>query len=227
MKFPSIVRALQHLESCIFPAAFAWAPDQRTAATEALKEARDELAAMPEPSTRLDYWPCCTVCRSPFDFDPDEPFAYCKCGTTEWGNPRPAPHLSMSPAVAPHGPVTAEVATVGNVSVRTEYGPPGAMALDALLDELCGGWRAGEDAPYMSQRLAAIRRLASRVAPFNSAHFIALTPAEIQSGSDRVKWAEGLIRQLPVDHDGRNSWLLNYGACVAPALSEVTPHHSA
>lgn len=37
-----------------------------------------------------------------------------------------------------------------------------------------------------------------------------VTPAEIQSGHDRVRWAEGLIRQLPVDHDGRNSWLLNY-----------------
>jgi hypothetical protein len=40
---------------------------------------------------------------------------------------------------------------------------------------------------------------------------IALTPAEIQSGLDRVHWAEGLIRQLPSNHDGRNSWLLNYG----------------
>lgn len=41
--------------------------------------------------------------------------------------------------------------------------------------------------------------------------YIALTPAELQSGHDRVRWAEGLIRQLPEDHDGRNSWLLNYG----------------
>lgn len=40
---------------------------------------------------------------------------------------------------------------------------------------------------------------------------IALTPAEIKSGLDRIRWAEGLIRQLPADHDGRNSWLLNYG----------------
>lgn len=38
-----------------------------------------------------------------------------------------------------------------------------------------------------------------------------LTPAEVQSGSSRVHWAEGLILQLPEDHDGRNSWLLNYG----------------
>lgn len=37
------------------------------------------------------------------------------------------------------------------------------------------------------------------------------TKAEIQSNHDRVKWAEGLILQLPHTHDGRNSWLLNYG----------------
>lgn len=38
-----------------------------------------------------------------------------------------------------------------------------------------------------------------------------LTKAEIQSGLDRVRWAEGLIEQLPPSHEGRNSWLLNYG----------------
>lgn len=42
--------------------------------------------------------------------------------------------------------------------------------------------------------------------------FIELTRAEIQSGLDRVRHAEGLIRQLPADHDGRNTWLLNYGS---------------
>lgn len=40
---------------------------------------------------------------------------------------------------------------------------------------------------------------------------IRLTKAEIQSGMTRVKWAENLILQLPETHDGRNSWLLNYG----------------
>ncbi len=38
-----------------------------------------------------------------------------------------------------------------------------------------------------------------------------LTKVEIQSGFDRLKFAEGLVRQLPRDHDGRNTWLLNYG----------------
>lgn len=39
----------------------------------------------------------------------------------------------------------------------------------------------------------------------------ALTAHEKQSGSTRVSWAESLILQLPETHDGRNSWLLNYG----------------
>ena len=43
------------------------------------------------------------------------------------------------------------------------------------------------------------------------AHSILLTSHEIQSNYDRVKFAEGLIRQLPITHDGRNTWLLNYG----------------
>lgn len=38
-----------------------------------------------------------------------------------------------------------------------------------------------------------------------------LTPAEIQSGHNRLQWAQGLIEQLPANHDGRNSWLLNHG----------------
>ena len=41
---------------------------------------------------------------------------------------------------------------------------------------------------------------------------IKLNAAETQSGLDRVRFAEGLIRQLPDTHDGRNTWLLNYGA---------------
>lgn len=51
--------------------------------------------------------------------------------------------------------------------------------------------------------------------------FIALTDAEVQSRHDRQRWAEGLIIQLPSHHDGRNSWLLNYGVgAEAQALRE-------
>lgn len=41
--------------------------------------------------------------------------------------------------------------------------------------------------------------------------FIKLSESEIQSNLSRVRCAEGLILQLPKDHEGRNSWLLNYG----------------
>jgi len=47
---------------------------------------------------------------------------------------------------------------------------------------------------------------------------IKLTLAEVQSGHDRQKWAEGLILQLPRDHDGRNSWLLNFGTGPEAAM---------
>lgn len=41
-------------------------------------------------------------------------------------------------------------------------------------------------------------------------HYV-LTPVEIQSNLTRVRCAELLILQLPNDHDGRNTWLLNFG----------------
>ncbi len=40
---------------------------------------------------------------------------------------------------------------------------------------------------------------------------IQLTKAEVQANYDRVRWAEGLIEELPRDHEGANSWLLHYG----------------
>lgn len=38
-----------------------------------------------------------------------------------------------------------------------------------------------------------------------------LNNVEIQSNFDRMSFAEKLILQLPEEHDGRNTWLLNYG----------------
>lgn len=46
---------------------------------------------------KLAYWPMCTVCHKHFIFDKDEPFAYCECGTTEWGDPRPADWVTPTP----------------------------------------------------------------------------------------------------------------------------------
>lgn len=37
------------------------------------------------------------------------------------------------------------------------------------------------------------------------------THCEVQSNHSRIDHAEGLITQLPADHDGRNTWLMNYG----------------
>lgn len=51
----------------------------------------------------------------------------------------------------------------------------------------------------------------ARLIALAEAPAIRLTQAEIQCGQDRVRWTQGLIEQLPADHDGRNSWLLNYG----------------
>ena len=52
---------------------------------------------------------------------------------------------------------------------------------------------------------------------------IRLSASEVLSGYDRVKWAEGLIRQLPETHDGRNSWLLNYGTGAPPSAGMPGP----
>ncbi len=50
---------------------------------------------------------------------------------------------------------------------------------------------------------------------------IELDPTEIQSGSSRVKHAAGLIKQLPRDHDGRNTWLMNYGDPADPEVQAL------
>ena len=40
---------------------------------------------------------------------------------------------------------------------------------------------------------------------------IKLNEVEIRANFSRVEYAEKLIQQLPKEHDGRNTWLLNYG----------------
>lgn len=46
---------------------------------------------------------------------------------------------------------------------------------------------------------------------FDNNPCIELTPAEIQSNHNRVQWAESLLLQMFEKHEGRNSWLMNYG----------------
>ncbi len=43
---------------------------------------------------------------------------------------------------------------------------------------------------------------------------IVKTKAEVQSNLDRQRAAEILILQLPETHDGRNTWLLDFGASI-------------
>ena len=42
-------------------------------------------------------------------------------------------------------------------------------------------------------------------------NYIKLSQQEIISNLSRVRNAEMLIEQLPNTHDGRNTWLMNYG----------------
>jgi phosphoribosyl-ATP pyrophosphohydrolase len=42
----------------------------------------------------LPFHPYCSACKQPFSFELNEPFAFCGCGTTEWGTPRPAPYVA-------------------------------------------------------------------------------------------------------------------------------------
>jgi hypothetical protein len=37
----------------------------------------------------MEDYPLCDKCGSEFIFSREEPFAWCECGSTEWGDPRP------------------------------------------------------------------------------------------------------------------------------------------
>lgn len=77
---------------------------------------------------------------------------------------------------------------------------------------------------YTAEQMQAYARAAVQAAqPEVVRAAIPLTPFEMQSNSSRVNWAEDLIRQLPEDHDGRNSWLLNYGNAPRPKDYAFTP----
>jgi hypothetical protein len=58
---------------------------------------------MSDDGKTIYFWPYCSKCNQPFSFDPDEPFAFCDCGTSEWGNPRPATWIPDPNVVPDHG----------------------------------------------------------------------------------------------------------------------------
>lgn len=82
-----------------------------------------------------------------------------------------------------------------------------------------GGW----DTDCTQQRLSELLRgHVDKGDPVDVANFcafllargegIAAAPPSIQLTPTDMQWAEDLIRQLPENHEGRNSWLLNYGS---------------
>lgn len=78
-----------------------------------------------------------------------------------------------------------------------------------IIDRLLALTRCGGDQQITTSQ--ALTRAFDEGARSASRQAIMLSSAEIQSGSSRVKWAQGLVEQLPKPHDGRDSWLLNYG----------------
>ena len=63
----------------------------------------------------------------------------------------------------------------------------------------------GDDPVFLKAPKKWLSDDANEIAPYKE------TSSEKQSNVSRVEWAEGLISQLPSDHNGRNSWLFNYG----------------
>lgn len=78
------------------------------------------------PEKEIPYWPYCPDCKEPMDFDKEEPLAYCACGPTEWGYPRPASWVpnptKLAEATCPEPCVTTPsrgVATEGKMTKAT------------------------------------------------------------------------------------------------------------
>lgn len=49
------------------------------------------------------------------------------------------------------------------------------------------------------------------IAFYKPALIVCLKETDIRSGDNPMLYAERLIKQLPMNHDGRNTWLLNHG----------------
>lgn len=88
--------------------------------------------------------------------------------------------------------------------------PPGVYPSPPSLEEareLCRVLGCDFDGPAM---IASARELVKRVTDYATA-------------LDTQGWAEGLIRQLPTGHDGKDSWLLNFGH--GPDVEEMRDKH--
>ena len=70
-------------------------------------------------------------------------------------------------------------------------------------------WKLRADQAEAELRGARAKLAGDYVVPPNKC--IILTRTERQGGLNRQRFAELLIEELPKDHSGRNTWLLNYG----------------
>lgn len=91
---------------------------------------------------------------------------------------------------------------------------PVSVKCDPLLKDLRGIGKKLESIKKISDDIESLRVIeAVRNAKRDKSVLeIELTPHEVQSGLDRLRFAENLIKQLPDNHEGRNSWLLNYSS---------------
>lgn len=99
-----------------------------------------------------------------------------------------------------------------------------AIGKTALLlsDEEVEALRRGEVPVALHKRIE--RRVAERPKHPGKRMIVELTPSERSSQIDRLRHAEGLILQLPHTHEGRNTWLLNYGlGDEATAMRRLRP----
>jgi hypothetical protein len=131
----------------------------------------------------LHYWPYCPKCRQPVDFEPHEPFAYCGCGTSEWGHPRPAPWV-RSPVVRNYpAPLAAEINALPSHirsylhDLETRADPAGDVVR----------YRAAEDnARALAMALARLRSAVRAMSAASSSYHIACGSKPWQNLYDEV-----------------------------------------
>lgn len=89
------------------------------------------------------------------------------------------------------------------------------------------GWKKtyGEIITYLNKCLELTEKLQEQIGKTieaKKAHSETLKTQQLslERIGKQMTWAEGLIRQLPADHDGRNTWLLNHGTSTAPTPIE-------
>lgn len=96
-------------------------------------------------------------------------------------------------------------------------------------DDLFGAQEAANLAPLVQALYAAnetgtlklvTTAIATLLEPLQPAKAEA-NSAKLSKEREAIRWAEGLINQLPANHDGRNSWLLNFGTEIEDTAAQA------